>query len=41
NFLIEYDNSQNNGNHIHAVWREFEGDFGKDLIREHYLEGGH
>ena len=41
NFLIEYDNSQNNGNHIHAVWREFEGDFGKDLIREHYLREGH
>lgn len=40
-FLIEYDNSQNNGNHIHAVWREFEGDFGKDLIREHYLKEGH
>ena len=38
-FLIEYDNSQNNGNHIHAVWREFKGDFGKDLIREHYLKG--
>ena len=36
NFLIEYDNSQNNGNHIHAVWREFKGDFGKDLIRDHY-----
>ena len=40
-FLIEYDNSQNNGNHIHAVWREFKGDFGKDLIREHYLKEVH
>ncbi|MEK9603622.1 MAG: DUF3500 domain-containing protein [Flavobacteriaceae bacterium] len=40
-FLIEYDNSQNNGNHIHLVWREFDGDFGKDLIREHYLKEGH
>ena len=40
-FLIEYDNSQNNGNHIHSVWREFDGDFGKDLIREHYLNEGH
>jgi len=40
-FLIEYDNSQNNGNHIHAVWREFNGDFGKDLIKEHYLKDGH
>ena len=40
-FLIEYDNSQNNGNHIHVVWREFNGDFGKDLIKEHYLKERH
>ena len=40
-FLIEYDNSQNNGNHIHSVWRTFEGDFGKDLIKEHYQRGRH
>jgi hypothetical protein len=35
-FLIEYDASQNGGNHIHTVWRDFEGDFGRDLLREHY-----
>ena len=34
-FLIEYDNTQNNGNHIHSVWRDFDGDFGADLLREH------
>ena len=34
-FLIEYDNTQNNGNHIHSVWRDFEGDFGRDVLREH------
>ena len=34
-FLIEYDNTQNDGNHIHAVWRDFQGDFGRDLLREH------
>ncbi|WP_425636701.1 DUF3500 domain-containing protein [Algoriphagus yeomjeoni] len=34
-FLIEFDNSQNNSNHIHTVWRDFESDFGRDLIREH------
>lgn len=34
-FLIEYDNAQNNGNHIHSVWRDFDGDFGRDLLREH------
>jgi hypothetical protein len=35
-FLIEYDNTQNNANHIHSVWREFTGDFGADLLQEHY-----
>jgi len=34
-FLIEYDNTQNDGNHIHSVWRDFDGDFGEDLLREH------
>ena len=34
-FLIEYDNSQNDGNHVHSVWRDFKGDFGRDLLREH------
>src|SRR5688572_3536945 len=35
-FLIEYDCSQNDGNHIHSVWRDFSGDFGRDLLRDHY-----
>ncbi len=35
-FLIEYDASQDGGNHIHTVWRDFNGDFGRDLLREHY-----
>ena len=34
-FLIEYDNIQNEGNHIHSVWRDFDGDFGRDVLREH------
>jgi hypothetical protein len=34
-FLIEFDNTQNNGNHIHSVWRDFAGDYGRDLLREH------
>ncbi len=34
--LIEYDNTQNNNNHIHLVWRDFDGDFGRDLLQEHY-----
>jgi len=33
-FLIEFDNS--GGRHVHAVWRDFEGDFGRDVLREHY-----
>jgi len=34
-FLVEYDNTQNDANHIHAVWRSFEGDFGADLLGMH------
>jgi hypothetical protein len=34
-FLIEFDNSQGNGNHVHSIWRDFQGDFGRDLLREH------
>ena len=40
-FLIEYDNTQNNANHIHSVWRDFNGDFGEDLLREHYRTTPH
>ena len=40
-FLVEYDNTQNEGNHIHSVWRDFDGDFGRDLLREHVKSGGH
>ncbi len=35
--LIEYDASQNDSNHIHTVWRDFSGDFGRDLLRQHYV----
>jgi hypothetical protein len=34
--LIEFDNTQNNANHIHTTVRDFKGDFGHDLLREHY-----
>jgi hypothetical protein len=40
-FLIEYDNTQNNANHIHTVWRDFDGDFGRDLLRDHYRDAQH
>jgi Protein of unknown function (DUF3500) len=36
--LIEYDNTQNNANHIHSVWRDLERDFGGDLLRQHYAQ---
>lgn len=35
-FLIEYDNTQNNANHIHSVWRDFDGDWGLDVLKQHY-----
>jgi hypothetical protein len=35
-FLIEYDDTQNNANHIHSVWRDYNGDFGMDLLAQHY-----
>ena len=37
-FLIELDNS--GGNHIHSVWRDFEGDWGRDVLAEHYRNAG-
>ncbi len=35
-FVFEYDNVQDDANHIHSVWRSKAGDFGDDLLREHY-----
>ncbi len=40
-FLVEYDNTQDNANHIHSVWRDFDGDFGRDLLREHLRSSPH
>ena len=37
-YLIEFDN--HGGNHVHAAWRDFDGDFGRDLIRKH-LKNNH
>lgn len=39
-FLIEFDNTQNGGNHIHSVVRDLTSDFGEDLLQAHY-EAGH
>ncbi len=42
-FLIEYDNVgfQNDGNHIHAILREKDNDFGSDILKEHYQTSEH
>lgn len=34
--LIEYDDTQNEANHIHTVYRDLQHDFGGDLLRAHY-----
>ena len=35
-FLVEYDNTQNDANHIHAVWRDLTNDWGEDALAAHY-----
>ena len=35
-FLIEYDNTQDDANHAHSVWRHLRDDWGTDLLRAHY-----
>lgn len=35
-FLVEFDNAQDDGNHIHTVWRDPDNDFGQDLLARHY-----
>jgi Protein of unknown function (DUF3500) len=36
-FLAEYDNTQDDANHVHAVWRDLERDFGADVLRAHVV----
>jgi glyoxylase-like metal-dependent hydrolase (beta-lactamase superfamily II) len=40
-FLYELDNTQSGANHVHTVWHvrdPADGDFGVDLLRQHYAE---
>jgi hypothetical protein len=37
-FVVEFDNTQNDANHIHTVWRDPAGDFGEDILRRHLSE---
>ncbi len=39
--IIEYDNTQNNANHIHTVIRDLKNDFGEDALLDHYKHGHH
>jgi Protein of unknown function (DUF3500) len=39
-FLVEYDNTQNGANHIHAVWRDLANDWGEDVLAQH-LKSAH
>ena len=36
--FLEYDNTQNNANHVHTVVRDLTNDFGEDMLRKHYKE---
>src|SRR5262249_44601878 len=39
--FVEYDNTQDDANHVHTVWRDLRRDFGRDPLREHYERGHH
>jgi hypothetical protein len=39
--LIEYDNTQNNANHVHTAVRDLTNDFAEDILREHYKREHH
>lgn len=40
-FLIEYNNTQNYSNHSHSVWRDWNGDFGMDVLSQHFRDFDH
>lgn len=39
--LIEFDNAEDNANHVHSVWRDPGNDFGADLLMQHHLAHDH
>jgi hypothetical protein len=39
--LIEYDNTQDDGNHAHTVLRRPHGDFGEDILAAHLAQAHH
>ena len=40
-FLLEYDNTQDDANHIHSVWRDLRNDWGRDILADHYARDSH
>ena len=40
-FLVEFDHTARDPNHIHSGWRDFDGDFGRDVLREHLAMTDH
>lgn len=40
-FIIEYDNTQNDATHAHAVWHSLPSDFGLDVLNKHYKTSQH
>ena len=36
--IIEYDNIQNNANHVHSVVRDLTNDWGEEILKNHYLK---
>jgi hypothetical protein len=37
-FVVEYDNTQGKANHPHSIWRDWDNDFGGDVLRRHIEE---
>jgi hypothetical protein len=37
-FVVEYDNTQGKANHPHSVWRDWDNDFGGDILKQHHEE---
>ena len=40
-FVLEYDVTQSDADHVHSVFRDLENDFGGDALRRHYAESPH
>ena len=41
NFTVEWDCVQSKANHSHSIWRDYENDFGRSMLAEHYQRYNH